>query len=373
MKQYDIAAYIWPAYTGNEPRTRIFWEEGIGEWQTIKNAAPKANGYCWDRKPLWGYVNEADPYVMSMQIEAALSHGVNVFIYDWYWYDDRPFLETCLNDGFLKAPNCSKMQFYIMWANHDANYTWDIRNAGLVDETIWKGAVSRSQFETIGRRWIDQYFTKENYYKIDGKPVVSIYELYNFVTGLGGVEEAADAIRWLNEEVKAAGFPGVHFQFVRWNGSTGNLSGVDGAVLTTVPDLVEQLGFQSLTHYQFVHFTNIDRDYANILPDVQAEWELSRREYHIPYFPHVSIGWDNNPRFRMFRPGIVTNNPPEQFEQALRAAKAFADESNVRLITINSWNEWTETSYLEPDNLYGYGYLEAIRRVFLPSDGSGAE
>ena len=25
MKQYDIAAYIWPAYTGKEPRTKMFW------------------------------------------------------------------------------------------------------------------------------------------------------------------------------------------------------------------------------------------------------------------------------------------------------------------------------------------------------------
>ena len=71
MKKYDIAAYIWPAYTGDEPRTRIFWPEGIGEWQTVKNAAPKGD-YVWDRKPVWGYQNEADPYVMEMQIKAAL-------------------------------------------------------------------------------------------------------------------------------------------------------------------------------------------------------------------------------------------------------------------------------------------------------------
>ena len=96
MSQYDIAAYIWPAYTGDEPRTRIFWPDGMGEWQTVKAAGAKFEGHQWPRKPLWGYVNEADPYVMEMQIEAAVEHGVNVFIYDWYWYDNRPFLEKLM-------------------------------------------------------------------------------------------------------------------------------------------------------------------------------------------------------------------------------------------------------------------------------------
>lgn len=38
MKKYDIAAYVWPAYTGDELRSRIFWKEGMGEWQSVKNS-----------------------------------------------------------------------------------------------------------------------------------------------------------------------------------------------------------------------------------------------------------------------------------------------------------------------------------------------
>ena len=41
MKKYDVAAYIWPAYTGEEPRTIPFWPEKYGEWQTVKNSKPK--------------------------------------------------------------------------------------------------------------------------------------------------------------------------------------------------------------------------------------------------------------------------------------------------------------------------------------------
>ena len=60
------------------------------------------------------------------------------------------------------------------------------------------------------------------------------------------------------------------------------------------------------------------------------------------------------------------NNTPENFEIALENAKHFveSDVSTAKFITISSWNEWTEGSYLEPDSQYGYGYLEALKKVF---------
>ena len=59
-----------------------------------------------------------------------------------------------------------------------------------------------------------------------------------------------------------------------------------------------------------------------------------------------------------------------KFERALRMAKQYVDTQDLpaRLITVNSWNEWTETSYLQPDDIYGYGYLEAVKSVFKESD-----
>lgn len=370
MKKYDIAAYIWPAYTGDEPRTRIFWPEGIGEWQSVKNVQDtmlnKPKSYTWDRKPLWGYVNEADPYVMEMEIEAAVDHGVNVFIYDWYWYDNRPFLENCLNDGFLKAKNHDKMKFYLMWANHDALALWDRRNSHT-DTVIWNGKVNFEQFQVIGKRWIEQYFSLPCYYRIDGKPVVSIYDVANFIQGLGGVEAACEALSWLREEVKKYDLPGVHVQMVKWSNSDKNITGVDGSAMEMSHlEALKVLGFDSCTHYQFVHYTDMNRDYEEILPEVLEEWKLVRESIETEYYPHVSVGWDNNPRHFKFLDYVTKNNGPENFEKALREAKAYADTYNdIPLITINSWNEWTETSYLEPDNLYGYGYLEAIKKVFV--------
>lgn len=351
MKKYDVAAYVWPSYTGDELRTRIFWPDGIGEWQSVKNAVQKFPGHSWPRKPLWGYVNEADPEVMEMQINAAADYGVNVFIYDWYWYDRRPFLENCLNDGYLKAKNNDKVKFYLMWANHSASYLWDIRNSHL-DSVIWDGAVDRREFEIIADRLIEKYFKHPSYYKIDDKPVFMIFELANLMKGLGGADETAKAFKWFNKRAVEKGLKGVHFQIVLRDGIS--------------PGDIEKIGFDSLTHYQFAMFTDIDRDYNDIISDVMNEWDEIDKTYEIPYFPQISLGWDNNPRFMDFKPGITKNNTPNNIEKAFIKAKDYSDThpGQQKLIIINSWNEWTETSYLQPDDLYGYGYLEAVKKVF---------
>ena len=88
----------------------------------------------------------------------------------------------------------------------------------------------------------------------------------------------------------------------------------------------------------------------------------------MPYFPHVSIDWDPNPRYPLEHPAqhVVHGVTPQKFEDFLRRAKAYADAHPAQppLVTINAWNEWAEGSYLEPDTEHRYAFLKAVRRVF---------
>ena len=357
---YDVAAYVWPAYQP-EPRWAELgiFKDGKGEWQNVYEAKPKWEGHRQPLVPLWGYENEADPKVVEKKIDAAVSHGVNVFIYDWYWYCGRPFLEDALDKGFLGAPNNGKMKFFVMWANHNVTKLWD-NTVGNKDggkgQVVWPGAVSEEEFKVLVRRWIDRYFTRPNYYRIDGNPVLMIYELKTFVKGVGGREAAKRSFDYLREECVKAGLGGAYLMICDFALSASDLEGygIDGATI-----------------YNFIHWNMIKEheEYGAWAEKSQRHFATAKADLGVrDYFAHATIGWDTNPRYPQNEITItVTNSTPAKFETVLRRAKEWTD-SNARpgapkLITVNSWNEWTEGSYLEPDTEFGFGYLDKIRDV----------
>jgi hypothetical protein len=369
---YDVAAYIWPSYH-DEPRARLFWPGHEGEWINVRTSKPKFPGHRQPRHPLWGYQNEADPRTMEMQIDAAADHGINVFAYDWYWYDRAPFLEACLNNGFLKARNNHRMRFFLMWANHDVTHLWD-RRAQEPGGIVWKAAWDRDEFEIIGRRWIDRYFTHPRYYCIGGKPVLSVFRPQTMVEGLGGIDATRRALQWLDDQCRAAGLPGVHLQAIFAGGRLGDTMGLVGESggsgsppgKKEQVDLYTDLPFASLTNYQWVSMASPRGTYADWSERALAGEQMAADQNDKPFFPTVSVGWDNNARFPELKEGYVLERNPEIFRRNLEAARATVDQRGLdpKLILINAWNEWTEDSYLLPDREFGYGYLEAVRDVF---------
>ena len=104
-------------------------------------------------------------------------------------------------------------------------------------------------------------------------------------------------------------------------------------------------------------------------------WVRMCREYDIPYFPNVTMGWDSSPRTiqsEIWEPvgypysNMISDNTPENFRLALdETRQRLAGLDIPQILNINCWNEWTEGSYLEPDNVHGTAYLDAVKSVFL--------
>jgi hypothetical protein len=161
--------------------------------------------------------------------------------------------------------------------------------------------------------------------------------------------------------VKKAGFPGLHIQ---WNQGGGGLMSKEEAARYS--ERVNAMGFNSVALY---NMGGTNEDYLTYGANSVRIREHMDSILTTPLFPCVSIGWDDTPRFpeKGVRDVVHYHNTPESFAMLLQKAKEYADRhpEQPKLITVNAWNEWVEGSYLLPDMLNGFGYLEAVKKVFV--------
>ncbi len=373
MGGYQVAAYYFPNYHV-DPRNEAWHGAGWTEWELVKRAEPRFPGHQQPKTPAWGYLNEARPEVAERQIAAAADHGLTAWLYDWYWYEDGPYLNRALEEGFLKARNNDRLKFAIHWANHDWINIHPYKR-GMTPTVLARGAVTAAAFEAATNHCITRYFGHPSYWTIQGRPYFSFYELMRLIEGLGGVPNTRAALDGFRRRTMAAGYPNPHLNAVVWN--IGILPGE--RTLRDPNELLDALGFDSVTSYVWIHHTPLDSfpsvPYADYARAAQADWPAFSARYTLPYYPNVTMGWDSSPRTvqsdiyeNLGYPFMATlaDNTPSAFRAALLAARDFLDRglTTPPILTVNAWNEWTEGSYLEPDTLHGMAYLEAIRDVF---------
>jgi hypothetical protein len=103
-KPYQLAAYYVPNYHV-DPRNEAPYGPGWTEWELVRGATARFPGHRQPKVPLWGYEDESDPAVFARKIDEGADHGIDCFLFDWYWYDDGPFLNRALERGFMQAGN----------------------------------------------------------------------------------------------------------------------------------------------------------------------------------------------------------------------------------------------------------------------------
>jgi len=292
-----------------------------------------------ERRPILGYYREGDPQVADWHIKWMVEHGVTFIVYDWYWSAGARQLDHALHQGFFNAKYRDKIRFCLLWANHNA-----------------PGTSSAEDMVNVTNYWLDNYFLRPEYFKIDGKPVVVVFSPHRLTDDMGieGVRQAFDKSR---EMARARGLAGVYF--VGCAGpSRGQL------------EVLEKEGYDAATGYNYPSAGDKGQmvaPYDDMVTGYQEIWNTIADNTSLRYIPVTEPGWDSRP-WHGPNARARTGKTPEKFKKMLENAREFVEQLNPdvrpKIVLIEAWNEFGEGDYVEPHQEFGFAHVDAIREVF---------
>ncbi len=348
--QFQAVAINFPAWHPSPPQEKYFGK-GWTEWETQKHAQPLFDGHLQPKRPLWGYCNEADPVWAEREIELAAASGIYAFLVDLYWHEGLMWYHEQLEQGFLRAPNRNKVRFAVMWANHHWTNDYPAPESGE-GAILYPQTYSEADMDRLADYLLEHYMREPNYWRIDDQPVFAIYDIVDLLKFFGEAKLRKVFDR-MKDRAARAGLKGMHLQasFIYKPGETP----------------LKNLGFESATHYHTFAGGPPGKttEFATAVTRSIERWKETAAKLDTPYFPDCPVGWDDSPR-EGTKAHVVIHRSPDQFEWFLLAARYFVAERRTKppVIFLSSWNEWTEDHRLLPDDVYGYSYLEAVRRQF---------
>ena len=325
-----------------------WWGKGFTEWTNVAKGRPNYEGHYQPRLPAdLGFYDLRVPEVMEQQAELARMYGIYGFCYHYYWFNGRRLLEMPL-ERILETGK-PDFPFCLSWANENWTRRWD----GLEQEVLIAQEHSDEDDIAVIHDLI-RYFRHPNYIRVHGKPLFLVYRTGLLPNIQWTVEQWREICR--KEEVGEI-YLGMVGSFEHGAHNVDpEIYGFDAIVEFPPHHVSASIDMPSrLLNSSYVGRIN---DYHKIVKQYQG---METPRY--TKFRGVMPDWDNTAR-KQNHSNIFHGSSPAAYQSWLQYMIEQTCErysGDERLIFINAWNEWGEGAYLEPDNRYGYAYLQATR------------
>ncbi len=368
---YDVSAQ---PFLGAAPNEYIviaqlnFWFYGPGEFGGFENAD---GSRVTPLTPLLGETyRSSDPSVVYQQIEWAVEYGVDAFSIEW----TTPrgvgccgSMEDTLDDVFLKSRNVHKIRWAIFYdfplrLMQTEELDVDLEpNINFDQPDVYNTFVS--DFVHFARK----YFGHPQYLTIDGRPVIYIWATHSFSGDLAGaIQEARKQVSELGFDVFIVGDEVCYGCFNRQHASLfdGNstftmlIPGIDGYALHNVGEAAVKV--DAAFQWWRKQISGLKVAGRDDLVNFQPAWAPQYDERY----------WIVN------RPLYVPAQSKDQVIEMAMVARKHAEpvgKCGLKLIWLNTWNNWAETTTVEPTaNLgpkypagnYQFDMLEVVRDIF---------
>ncbi len=351
------------------PENDEWWGKGFTEWVNVKEAKPLFEGHNQPRIPLNNnYYDLSQLETLKWQCKLAKDHGIYGFCMYHYWFNGHLLLEKPM-EMLLAHPEID-IKYCISWANHDWTDSWK--------------ATDRRPNLLIGhdfndeQDWVDHFnymlpFLKDRRYITENnKPLMVIY-VPNLIPKLNKMLDV-----W-TQMAKNNGFDGLTYVYQaamacfdkNWDRSRfeygvefhpGYARELKNASKVNIIWLFTKhlKPLLKIAHKVKDKFSNSHKEVIKWSYDDVWEQILKLRPINNKIIPSAFVDWDDTPR-RKERGSIYVGANPESFQKYFRQlvhnTRQYYHQDKIFVF---AWNEWAEGGYLEPDEKFGYGYLDAI-------------
>ena len=369
--QVKVVAQYFPQLHAIAENDR-WWGKGFTDWVNVRRSEPQFPGHRQPRVPRGGdYYDQSSIEVVRRQAELARAHGVDAFCHYHYWFDGTHLLQTPTD--LLLANKDIDIQFCLNWANETWSRRWDGMDHHILIAQKHPPTVEswRRHFDCLIKYWLD-----ERHMRIDGRPVFLIYRAKNLV-------DLPRMFEYFQTRAsREYGLPGLYLVNVVQHGFPPweLLRHFDAAMLFQ-PFAATYSGKLSSRSVGGRWWLPVARTASRVLPrglrsnahrelerprlyNYDEVWEeilAWRPERHLPVMKGAWVDWDNTPRYRN-RATVYDGGTPEKFGRYMRRLLDQVASAPYALpfVFVNAWNEWAEGAYLEPDEVHGTAYLEAL-------------
>jgi len=352
------------------PENDEWWGKGFTEWVNVEKAKPLYSGHYQPRIPLnENYYNLLDPETMFWQVKLAKEYGLYGFCFYHYWFDGKMLLDKPVNI-YLENKKLD-LPFCLCWANENWTNGWAAKKPQILigqkegDKKQWK-----EHFD-----YFLPFFKDERYIRENNKPLLVIYkpDLFPNISsmleywdtlakeeGLMGITFAAQ----LKPEDEVNSCFDMHIEYQPTNvyiemTKTRNplMKKIKKCIKSFLGKYfkidVEGIKIQKLPIYSYEDIWN------KILSiPIQNEKQV----------PGAFVDWDNTAR-KKERGYVIEGATPKKFKEYFSLQIKNAKENYKKdYIFLFAWNEWAEAGYMEPDEKFGYGYLESLRDALIENN-----
>jgi GT2 family glycosyltransferase len=328
------------------PENDAWWGEGFTEWSNVRRGHPNFEGHYQPHVPsALGYYDLAEQGVLERQTQLARQAGIHGFCYYYYWFGGQVLLDLPVRR--IVETGKPDFPFCICWANENWTRRWDGKESEIL---IAQNYSPDDDLAFIQK--IEPVLRLKNYIRVDGKPMLLVYRP-SLLPDAGATLE-----RW-RSYARKVGLGDLHLVIVYSFSEqrTADFYGFDAAV--QFPPHLQATPITPRIPGRSPEFTGFIYDYTEVRRYALEQFAAVSAQTKL--YPGVMPSWDNTARQRT-RSTIWVNSSPEAYYEWLAEASRLVRAKSApsdSLVFINAWNEWAEGCHLEPDERYGYAWLNA--------------